>query len=211
MSLVEHLQWRHAVKAYDASKKVSKENIEKIIEAVRLAPSSSGLQPFKLFVIENQAMKEKLAEGALNPDCMRNCSHVLVFAAWDNYTAERIDFMYDFITDERGLPRGRFARYTDMLKARYLDKPAEENFQHAARQTYIALGMALSQAAALKIDSTPVEGFDHQLVENVLSLHTHGLKSVVLMYVGYADKEKDWVGTMKKVRLPREQFVVEFL
>ncbi|SFU29524.1 Nitroreductase [Pustulibacterium marinum] len=210
MSLLQDLQWRHAVKAYDPEKKVSKENIDKIIEAARLAPTSSGLQPFKLLIIENQEIKDKLSEKALNPECMKECSHVIVFAAWDRYTAERIDKVYDLTTDERGLPRGRFSSYTDKLKSIYLEQPAEENHAHTARQTYIALGLALAQAAELKVDSTPVEGFDSAFVDEVLELEKLGLKSVSLMYVGYADADRDWLGSMKKVRVPKEEFVVEF-
>jgi len=210
MSLIEDLQWRHAVKAYDPTKKVSQENVDKIVEAARFAPTSSGLQPFKILIVENQALKEELANGALNPDCMRECSHVLVFAAWDRYTEERIDKVYDFTTDERDLPRGRFDSYTDKLKSIYLSEAAERNFAHTARQTYIALGLALAQAAELRVDSTPAEGFDNQVVDEVLQLEKHGLKSVSLMYVGVADSSRDWISTMKKVRVPKEEFVVEF-
>lgn len=210
MALLEDLNWRHAVKAYDATKKVSKEDIDKIVEAARLAPTSSGLQPFNVILVENQEVKNQLVKGALNPECMRDCSHVVIFAAWDRYTAERIDKVYDFTTDERGLERGRFGSYTDKLKEIYLAQPAEENFAHIARQTYIALGLSLAQAAELKVDSTPVEGFNNAVVDEVLELEKHGLKSVSLMYVGYADKPKDWIAPMKKVRTPKEQFVIEF-
>lgn len=211
MSLLEDLNWRYAVKAYDPSKKVSKENIDKIVEAARLAPTSSGLQPFKIIVISNQEIKEKLVEGALNPECMRDCSHVIVFAGWDRYTAERIDKVYDYTTDQRGLPRGRFSSYTDKIKGIYLNETAEENHAHIARQTYIALGLALAQAAELKVDTTPVEGFNNQMVDTILDLPAKGLKSVNLMYVGYADKENDWMATMKKVRTPKEEMVIEIL
>lgn len=210
MALLEDLNWRHAVKAYDSTKKVSKENVDKIVEAARLAPTSSGLQPFNVLVVENQELKEKLVKGALNPDCMRNCSHVLIFAGWDRYTAERIDKVYDFTTDERGLERGRFGSYTDKLKEIYLAQPAEENFIHIARQTYIALGFALAQAAELKIDTTPVEGFDNSVVDEILELKKLGLKSVSLMYVGYADTPNDWIAPMKKVRIPTSEFLIEY-
>lgn len=209
MNLLENLNWRHAVKAYDKNKKVSQKDIDAIVEAARLAPSSSGLQPFKVIVVENQEIKEKLVQGALNPECMRDCSHVVIFAAWDRYTAERIDEVYNFTTDERGLPRGRFDSYTDQLKAIYLNQPAEENFAHIARQTYIALGLALAQAAELRIDSTPVEGFKNAVVDEVLELDKLGLKSVSLMYVGYADTANDWIAPMKKVRTPKKDFVIE--
>ena len=209
MALIEDLNWRHAVKAYDPTKKVSQEAIDKIVEAIRLAPTSSGLQPFRVLVVENQEIKNKLAETALNPNCMRDCSHLIVLAAWNRYTAERIDRVYDFTTDERELPRGRFSRYTDMLKEVYLNQPEEENFAHTARQAYIGLGLALAQAAELKVDTTPVEGFSNEAVDEILELRNLGLKSVLLMYVGYADAEKDWLGGMKKVRLPKEEFVIE--
>ncbi|WP_338378675.1 NAD(P)H-dependent oxidoreductase [uncultured Flavobacterium sp.] len=210
MGLIEDLNWRHAVKAYDSSKKVSKEDIDKIVEAARLAPSSSGLQPFKVVVVENQELKEKLVKGALNPECMRDCSHVIIFAGWDRYTAARIDKVYNHTTDERGLERGRFDSYTDKLKEIYVAQTAEENFAHIARQTYISLGLALAQAAELKVDSTPVEGFDNTHIDEVLELNKLGLKSVSLMYVGYADTPNDWIAPMKKVRTPKEEFVLEF-
>lgn len=209
MSLIEDLNWRYAVKAYDPTKKVSQENIDKIVEAARLAPTSSGLQPFKVIVVQNQDVKEKLVQGALNPECMRDCSHVLIFAAWDRYTEKRIDEIYDLTTDERGLPRGRFGSYTDKLKEIYLNQTAEENHAHIARQTYIALGMALAQAAELKIGSTPVEGFNNAVVDEVLNLSSLGLKSVSLMYVGYSDEQADWLKSMKKVRNPKSDFVIE--
>jgi len=211
MALINDLNWRHAVKAYDPSKKVSKEDLAKIIEAARLAPTSSGLQPFSVLVIENQALKEQMAAGALNPDCMRDASHIVVFAAWDTYTAARIDGVYDYTTDERELPRGRFSAYTDKLKSIYLNQSDESNFEHAARQTYIALGLALAQAAELKIDSTPAEGFDNNHIDTVLGLKEKGLKSVSLLYLGYADKEKDWLASMKKVRRPTSEFTIEYL
>ncbi len=144
MSLIENLNWRHAVKAYDPTKKVDEKDIDKIIEAARLAPTSSGLQPFKLIIIKDQSIKEQLVQGALNPECMRDCSHVLVFAAWDKYTAERIDNVYNFTTDARELPRGRFDSYTTKLKDIYLNEPAENNFTHTARQNLYCSRIGIS-------------------------------------------------------------------
>ena len=207
--LLDDLKWRYATKTYQEGKKVPQEDIDKIIEAIRLAPTSSGLQPFRIIVIDDQETKEKLVEGVLNPKGIMACSHIIAFAAWDNYTPERIDEMYNLITDERGLPRGRYERYTDMIKEHFAQREPIRNFEHAARQAYIALGMALAQAAELKIDSTPVEGFDHENFDKVLGLEKLGLKSVVLMYVGYADRENDWLAPMKKVRISKEELVIK--
>lgn len=206
MALLDDLKWRHAVKAYDPNKKLDKAVVEQIVEAARLAPTSSGLQQFRLIVVGNQELKEKMVAGALNPDCMRECSHVIVFAAWDEYTPERIDAIYDKTTDERGLVRGRFKRYTDMLKENFGKMSKEEQFQHAANQSFIALGLALAQAAELKVDSTPIGGFDPKLVDELLGLPAEGLRSVSLLYLGYADDERDWLGKMKKVRNSMEEF-----
>lgn len=206
MALLDDLKWRHAVKAYDPNKKLDKAVVEQIVEAARLAPTSSGLQQFRLVVVGNQELKEKMVAGALNPDCMRECSHVIVFAAWDEYTLERIDAIYDKTTDERGLVRGRFKRYTDMLKENFGKMSKEEQFQHAANQSFIALGLALAQAAELKVDSTPIGGFDPKLVDELLGLPAKGLRSVSLLYLGYADDERDWLGKMKKVRNSMEEF-----
>lgn len=209
MSLIENLNWRHAVKAYNPEKKVSQEDLNKILEAARLAPTSSGLQPFRIVVVENQDLKNKMVQGALNPEVMRDSSHVLVFAAWDSYSNEKIDKVYDFTTDERDLPRGRFGSYTDKIKEMYGAQTPEQHFAHTARQTYIALGLAMAQAAELKIDSTPAEGFSNEVVDEILGLKELGLKSVSLLYLGYRDQDNDWMASMKKVRIPMEEFIIK--
>ena len=208
MSLIEDLNWRHAAKAYDSTKKVSQENLNKILEAARLAPTSSGLQPFRVIVVENQELKEKMVEGALNPEVMRDCSQVLVFAAWDHYSDAKIDKVYDHHTDVRDLPRGRFSSYTDKIKELYNGQTPEEHFAHTARQTYIALGLAMAQAAELKVDSTPAEGFSNAVVDEILGLEKLGLKSVTLLYLGYRDEANDYLAHMKKVRIPMDEFVI---
>ena len=208
MSLLEDLQWRHAVKAYDPTKKVSKEDLNSILEAARLAPTSSGLQPFRIISVENQELKEKMVAGALNPEVMKDCSHVLVFAAWDSYSDEKIDKVYDYHTDVRDLPKGRFSSYTDQLKQIYGAQTPEQHFAHTARQTYISLALAMAQAAELKVDSTPAEGFSNEKVDEILELAERGLKSVSLLYLGYRNPETDYLATMKKVRIPMEEFVI---
>lgn len=108
------------------------------------------------------------------------------------------------------MPRGRFESYTDKIKSIYLAEEAEKNFAHTARQSYIALGLALAQAAELKVDSTPVEGFDNKVIDKVLKLDDLGLKSVSIMYLGVSDPLRDWIAPMKKVRIPTEEFAIEY-
>jgi nitroreductase len=209
MALLDDLKWRYATKVYDSTKKVDQKDVDKIIEAARLAPTSSGLQQFRIMVITNQELKEKIVPIAMDQQNIAQCSHLLVFAAWDRYTEERIDEVYNYTTDQRGLPRGRFDSYTNKLKALYLPQTAEENFAHTARQAYIGLGLALAQAAELKVDSTPMEGFDNSALDELLDLRSKGLRSVVLMPLGYRDTANDWLVNMKKVRNSKDTFVIE--
>lgn len=132
-------------------KKVSQENIDKIVEAARFTPTSSGVQQFRVLVVSNQKIKEKLSPKVLNSEVMKKCSRVLVFAVSDQFTAERIDAIYKRTTKQRGLPSGKFKNYTDNLKETYLNEPMAENFIHTARQSYIGFAMALAQAAELKV------------------------------------------------------------
>lgn len=209
MSLLDNLKWRYATKKYDPSRKVSQEDVHKIVEAARLAPTSSGLQPFRLLVISNQALKDKIVPIASGQQIVADCSHLLVFVAWNRYTEDRIDSMYDLITTERSLPADQFSAYTERLKGGYLPQSAELNFAHTARQAYIGLGLALAQAAELKVDSTPMEGFDNAKLDELLDLESKGLKSVLLMPLGYRDADGDWLVSMKKVRKPVDEFVTE--
>ncbi len=209
MALLDELQWRYATKKYDPSKKLAKEDVDKIVEAARLAPTSSGLQPFRVIVISNQELKEKMVPVAMGQQIVADASHVLVFAAWDRYTEERIDDIFRHTTSVRNLPGNQFADYTARLKEIYLQQSAEENFVHTARQAYIGLGLALAQAAELKIDSTPMEGFVNAELDELLGLKEKGLKSVLMMSLGYRDAENDWLVNMKKARNPKEEFVIE--
>lgn len=207
MELLDALKWRYATKKFDPNQKVSLELVDKIVESVWLAPTSSGLQPFELLVITNQDLKNKITEVSFGQQMVADCSHLLVFAVWDNYTEERIDNIYAHHTREREQLTDRYNAYTDRLKARYLNRPAEENFEHAARQAYIAMGFAMAEAASLQIDATPMEGFIDTEVDQILNLKDKGLKSVLLLPIGYRDANNDWLVNQKKVRHPKEDFL----
>jgi nitroreductase len=187
---------------------VPQEKVEAIIEAVRMAPTSSGLQPFELFVITNKELRSKIAEAANGQAQITDGSHLFVFATWDNYTAERIDEVVQLTVEARGdLPTLR--GYFDYLKANYVPRDPEINYAHAARQTYIAVGFALMAAAEQEVDSTPIEGFNPDAVDAILGLRERGLRSVVLMPLGYRDPEGDWLLPMPKVRKSRAVMVTE--
>lgn len=206
MELLDKLKWRYAAKAMNG-KKVADDKIERILEAARLAPTSSGLQPFEIFVIKNQAIKEKIKPVAWNQSVITDCSHLLVFAAWDTYTEERINYMFDLTNEIRGFKNEGWENYRKMLLDMYPKQDAEENFNHAAKQAYIALSQAIIAAAFEGVDSTPIEGFDPAAVDEILGLREKGLRSAVLLPLGYRKAEDDWLVNLVKVRKPMEDLV----
>ena len=207
-TLAENLNWRYATKKMDPAKPVPEEKVAAIIEAIRMAPTSSGTQPFELFVVTNAEVRAEIRKVAWDQAQITDGSHLLVFAAWDNYTEERIDAVTQMNIAARGdLPT--LTAYYEKLKATYLPRDAEENYAHAARQAYIALGVALVAAAEQEVDSTPMEGFDPDAVDRILGLRERGLRSVVLLPLGYRQAEGDWLLPMQKVRKSQDTLVTQ--
>jgi nitroreductase / dihydropteridine reductase len=208
MELLDKLKWRYATKAMNGQK-VPQEKIDNIIEAISLAPTSSGLQPFKVFIITNQKIKEEIKPIAWNQSVITDCSHLLVFAAWDTYTADRINKMFDLTNTVRGFTNEGWENYRQMLLKTYPQKEAEVNFNHAAKQAYIAFSLAIAAAAFEEVDSTPIEGFDPIALDKILGLSEKGLRSCVILTLGYRDSDKDWLVNLKKVRKSRIDLVTE--
>lgn len=205
-TLTDLMNWRYATKKMDPAKAVPQEKVDAIVEAVQMAPTSSGTQPFELFVISNADVRSQIRAAALDQSPITDGSHLLVFAAWDNYTDARIDEVVQLNKAARGdLPL--IDGYYDNLKGMLLPRDAETNYAHAARQAYIALGFAMLAAAEQEVDSTPMEGFDPDSVDKILGLRELGLRSVVLLPLGYRDPSGDWLVQMPKVRKPLDTLV----
>ena len=209
MSLIEALNWRYATKKMNGQA-VPQDKVDQILEAARLAPTSSGLQPYEVIVVTNPELKKELLQHSNNQSQIVDSSHLLVFAAWDNYTEDRINGVFERMHSERGTPPESTADYQKMLIGIYVPRTAEVNFQHAARQAYIGFGIALAEAALLKVDATPMEGFNGDKYDEILGLKDRGLKSVTIMPLGYRDEAGDWLSGLKKVRKPMSEFITEF-
>ena len=205
MNAVEAMQWRYAVKAMNGEK-VSDDKIERILEAIRLSPSSTGLQPYELLVITNPELKTELKAAAHNQSQVEDCSHLLVFAAWDTYTADRVNAWFDLVIEVRGAQGEGWEKYRNSILNSYVPRPAEVNFEHASKQVYIALGIAMLAAAMEEVDATPMEGFKPSEVDRILGLEAKGLKSVLLLPLGYRNPEKDYLINAKKVRKSMSEF-----
>lgn len=206
MILLDKLKWRYAAKAMNGEK-VPQEKIDNILEAISLAPTSSGLQPFEVLVITNQAVKEKIRPVAWNQSVITDCSHLLVFAAWDTYTPDRINKQFDLTNEIRGFKNEGWENYRQMLLSTYPQKDTEVNFNHAAKQAYIAFSHAIIAAAFEEVDATPLEGFVPAKVDEILGLKEKGLRSCVLLTLGYRQADKDWLVNLKKVRKPKADLI----
>ena len=208
MNLNDNLKWRYATKKMNG-KAVPEDKLQYILEAAQLAPSSSGLQPYSILVVSNKELKEKMKPVAWEQSQLTDASHVLVFAAWENYTEEKIKAVFDRTIQERGLPETAMDDYRERLWGMYSQMPEEWHFHHAAKQAYIAFGLAIAAAAEQKVDATPMEGFDTAAMDELLNLKEKGLRSVVILPLGYRDESNDWLVNMKKVRTPKEDFFIE--
>ena len=207
--LLKKLQWRYATKKMDPAKAVSDEKVDRIVEAARLAPTSSGLQPYEIIVVKSKSVREQIKPKAFGQSQITDGSHLLVFAAWDDYTPERINMMFDLHNTERNSKDEGWENYRKMLLGSYPARGAEVNFQHAAKQAYIGLGAALIAAAYEEVDATPMEGFDPAGIDEILGLKARGLRSAVIVALGYREAAQDWLMNLKKVRRSGTQFVTK--
>lgn len=208
MNTIDALNWRYATKRM-TGEKLSEEQVNTIIEAARLAPTSAGLQPYHIFVISNPDIKKQIQPIALGQPQIVESSHLLVFASWDKITDEKIDEVYDYTNKQRGLSNDVTAQTVAGLKQLFSTFTEEQQYHHTAKQAHIGLGVAIVAAAELGIDATPMEGFDKNGLDEFLKLKDKGLKSVVLLSLGKRNTDEDWLFPLKKIRQPKEEFITE--
>ncbi|BAV04240.1 Nitroreductase [Filimonas lacunae] len=208
MSLLTDLQWRYATKKMNGQA-VSQDKVDYILEAASLAPTSSGLQPFEIFVITNKELLQQIHPIAYGQQQVLDASHVLVFASWDKYTEERVNGYFKFLNAERGVPDSATDDYRNRLLGMFGAMSEEDQAAHAAKQAYIAFGVAIAAAAEQKVDATPMEGFVKADLDKLLNLDAKGLKSATILPLGYRDEANDWLVNLKKVRRPKHQFINE--
>ena len=204
--VLDRLNWRYAAKAYDKSKKVSEADLRVLEEAVLLAPSSFGIQPYKVFVISDPGIREGLLPAAYNQAAITDASHLIVFAYKKTLTEEDLDQFVGRIAEVRNQSRESLAGLENAVKgavAKAVDSGSIETWN--SRQAYIALGFLLETAALLDIDATPMEGFDPEQVDKVLGLTEYS--SVVIAAVGYRDAANDWLAPLAKVRKPKAELI----
>lgn len=204
MNLIEKLHSRYASKMMNGTA-LDNSKVEAILESIRLAPTSLGLQPFKVLVIKNQDLKQRIFEtAAQGQPQIPGCSHLLVFAAYRKITNELVASYFDLIRSTRQLPEEKLAGFRAMIDKSVVNGTADQNFKWATNQAYIALGFALVSAAVHDVDSVPIEGFNPIALNEILNLDAQNLGSVCMMAIGNRDAEKDYNALLPKVRKSNE-------
>jgi nitroreductase len=206
MSITTALSWRYATKKMNGTK-IPKEKLEIILNAIALAPSSFGLQPYSVFVIENKALLEKIRAVANNQSQITDASALLVFAAWNKLTQQHIDDYFARIAAVRDVTLESLQPMKEHIETQ-LKNSDSDNLIWNAKQAYIALGIALVAAAEEQVDSTPMEGFDKQALDELLQLKEKGLASAVILPLGYRDAANDYLANLKKVRREKDQLFI---
>ena len=207
MSVLNNLNWRYATKRMNGQK-VPPEKLEKILEAIQLAPTSIGLQPFTVLVIDDPEVRAKMRPAINNQPQITEGSHVLVFATWKDYSDEQVEKYLNQVASIRGVPIESLEGYRSMIRGAILRQTPEQLLNWNSRQAYIALGTGLVAAAEEEVDATPMEGFDPDALDAVLGLNEKGLRSTVIMALGYRDDEKDYLSKATKVRRPKEELFI---
>ncbi|WP_426484244.1 NAD(P)H-dependent oxidoreductase [Flavobacterium sp. 2] len=206
-TLVNNLNWRYATKKYDATKKVSAEDLNTLKEAVRLAASSYGLQPYKVIIVENPEIREKLKAAAWGQTQLTDASQIFVFANDLNAGPESVAAYIKNISETRGVPTEALGGFADMMNGVISNLSQDAKNIWTAKQTYIALGTLLAAAAELKIDATPMEGFNAVQFNEILGFDKLGLNASVIAAVGYRHDEDD-AQHYKKVRKSHEELFI---
>lgn len=208
MDMVEALQWRYATKEFDAQKVVTAEKIGKIKQAFNLTPTSYGLQPLHLAIIHNNDLKQKLLAHSYGQKQVITASHILVICIETQIDRHFIEKNFELQKQVRVVEDNVIASFRDFLIKDFTNRTDQEIHQWAMNQAYLALGNLLTVCAAEKIDACPMEGFEAGKYDEILKLNEKGLKTAVVLPIGYRSEHDKFAG-MKKVRRPLEETVFE--
>ena len=203
MEAIQHLQWRYATKKYNGSQ-IDKDNLHTILESIRLTPTSLGMQPFKVLVIDNPELREKMLPIAHNQSQIKDASHLILFAANTQISEETVDTYMNNVATTRQMPIENLAGFKGMINGFVGSKNEAQITEWASRQCYIALGVAMATAASLKVDTTPMEGYKANEMDELFNLKAQGYASAVLLAVGHRDEENDQLAKLAKVRKSAE-------
>lgn len=205
--ILSQLEWRYATKEFDADKKLSSEQEHTLTEALRLAPSSFGLQPWKFVIVTDPALKAKLSEQAWGQPQIISSSHLVVLCSLKNLDQTYVDKYVEFTAKERNIPREQLEGYQQMMMGAINGRDAEAVKTWSKKQVYIALGVLLTTCAVEKIDACPMEGFNNAGFDEILGLSEYNIESAVICPVGFR-KDTDATSKLAKVRFPASDIII---
>lgn len=205
---IDALQWRYATKRFDNSRTVSDADIETLKRSVNLTATSFGLQPFRVLVVTDPALKKQLRAASYDQPQLEESSHVFVIAAKTDMSLEYVEDFVKRLAEGRGMQYEDLKGYAEYIKGNVSSKNAEFIQAWNKRQAYIALGSLLIAAGELKVDACPMEGFDATKYDDILGLSKRGLTATVIAPVGYRSPE-DKTAEAAKVRLPLEDLFID--
>lgn len=201
--IIDALNWRYATKKFDPNRKISAEDMDTLTEAVRLAASSMGLQPYRFLRITDPDVRKELREVSFDQPQITDASEMIVFAAKTDYTDADIDDFLDESQKRRGFTDDQIADRKKSIRKHVAGFKGEDLVRWNARQMYIAIGQLLTTAALIKIDACPMEGIKAPEYGRILNLDEKGLKAFAVVTLGYRSDE-DKLADEAKIRLPRE-------
>ena len=201
---IENQKWRYATKKFDAAKKISAADLETLKEAIQLSTSSYGLQLYKVFIIENPEVRAQLQPASWGQSQIIEASHLFVFTNIVDVQDQHIDAYVQNFANTRGLTVEDLKGYSDFMKSKIVPLPVEQKAVWTSKQTYLALGNLLNAAAELKIDVTPMEGFEPEKYNEILGFNALGLNASLVAAVGYRHEE-DATQHYAKVRKPKQE------
>lgn len=205
--LLDKLNWRYATKKFDSTKKLSAEQLNYLLDAVLLAPSSAGLQAYKVLVVEDAETRLKLREAANGQPQLTDASQVFIFAAETNLDEAYVTNYIDRIAAVRGMDRSHLEAFEHNIKNSVNRMTEDQKIIWNQKQTYIALGVLLTAAAEQGIDACPMEGFQAGKFDEILGLKALGLTTAVIAPVGFRAAD-DAFSTAAKVRRPKEELFI---
>jgi nitroreductase/dihydropteridine reductase len=207
MSLIEQLNWRYATKKFDHTKKLSATQLDNLLQAVRLSPSSIGLQSYKILVVEDPAIREKLREAAHGQVQLTDASQVIIIASETKIDEAYAKNHIDLVAKTRNVGRESLAGFEKMINGALNNLSQDQKIAWSHKQAYIALGVLLTAAAELSIDACPMEGFDAGKFDEILGLRERGLTTSVIAAIGFRSDE-DGYSKLSKVRKPGEEMFI---
>lgn len=207
MELLNDLNWRYAVNQF-SNKKIPSAQLKELLNATRLSASSYGLQPYKILIVESDAIRQQLIPFSYGQDKVAYSSHLIVFAVLNKINDDVVERYIDKCVQIAGKTHEELSRFSGHMKSALANKTNAQKQEWAHQQAYIALGNFLTCAAVMKIDSCPMTGFDNQGLDNILGLSEYGLTSSIICPVGYRHKE-DQQANSPKIRYDYDEIIME--